>query len=278
MIPATRRSRARPFQKCSSSSSSSSSRGRSRGMGPLAKDGNPYKPHAGGPSHVDRGDGVAHRIGDVVHRDRREVPFEIVQSIEPRTELARGDPFVDVPVDHERRSPPQEDRLEGLRAELGSPLFLLAAPLSPNTAPPGAVPRARIARTTASNASRSFRSVVSPASRNRSTGPSRLRSAVTAGRFSYPWTSPTAAMRTAAPNVGPVDEPFPPSEFADDRDAGGEVDDRETRGPRLDGPALLGRCLGLPRRRIHEDDPAILVHARRVHVARREDVRDLLDD
>src|SRR6266571_1339613 len=150
--------------------------------------------------------------------------------------------------------------------------------LFPKTAHTGALTLARIVRTTAPNASRSFRSVVSPASRNRSTGPSRLRSAVTAGRFSCPWTSPTAAMRTAAPNVGRVDEPFRPSEFADDRLTGSQVDDREACGHRLDVPHLLVRRLGLPRRRVHEDDPAILVHARGVHVARRKDVRDLLDD
>src|SRR3989442_3990307 len=127
ILAATRTSRVSPFQKFSSSSSSSSSRGRSRGMGPLAKAGNPYKPHAGGPSHVDRGYGVADRISDVVDRDRCDVPFAIVQPVEPWTELARGGPFVERPMNHERRSPPQEDRLEPLRAELRSPLLLLAA-------------------------------------------------------------------------------------------------------------------------------------------------------
>src|SRR2546426_791555 len=78
--------------------------------------------------------------------------------------------------------------------------------LFPNTAHTGADMRARIVRTTVPNASMSFRSVVSPASRNRSTGPRRSRSAVTAGRCSFPWTSPTAAIRTDAPNVGRVDE------------------------------------------------------------------------
>src|SRR2546428_7798591 len=96
MIPATRRSRARPFQKCSSSSSSSSSRGRSRGMGPLAKDGNPYKPHAGGPSHVDRGYGVADRLGDLVDHDRSDLPFTIDQPVEPTTERGPRDPLHDV--------------------------------------------------------------------------------------------------------------------------------------------------------------------------------------
>src|SRR3989441_6920746 len=150
--------------------------------------------------------------------------------------------------------------------------------LFPKTAQTGADTRARIVRTTVPNASMSFRSVVSPASRNRSTGPRRSRSAVTAGRCSRPWTSPTAAIRTGAPNVGRVDEPFPRLELPHDRLARREVDDREARGHRLDVPHLLVRRLSLPRRRIHEDDPAILVHAGGVHVARREDVRDLLDD
>src|SRR5207237_4235395 len=142
----------------------------------------------------------------------------------------------------------------------------------------GAVTRARDLRTTAPNASMSFRSVVSPASRNRSTGPSRSRSAVTRARFSCPWTSPTAATRTAAPNVGRVDEPFSRSEFPDDRLAGGEVDDREAGGHGLDVPHLLVRGLGLPHRRIHEDDSAVLVHPSRMDVPRRKDVRDLVDD
>src|SRR5713101_9664307 len=104
MIAATRRSRPSPFQKFSSSSSSSSSRDRSRGMGPLAKDGSPYKPHAGGPLQVERRDDVAHRIRDVMHRNRCRVSLEIVEAVEPRTELASRDTFVDVPEDKERRS------------------------------------------------------------------------------------------------------------------------------------------------------------------------------
>src|SRR5207249_9575797 len=127
MIAATRRSRPSPFQKFSSSSSSSSSRDRSRGMGLVAKDGSPYKPHAGGPLEVERRDGVADGIGDVVHRDRRGVAPEIVQPVEPRAELTRRDPFVDVPVNHEARSSPQQDRFERLRSQLRPPLLLLAA-------------------------------------------------------------------------------------------------------------------------------------------------------
>src|SRR2546428_3903352 len=127
MIAARRRSRPRPFQKFSSSSSSSSCRDRSRGMGLSAKDGSPYNPHAGGPLEIERRDGVAHGIGDVVHRDRRRVSLEIIEPVEPRTELARRDPFVDVPVNHQRRSSPEEDRLERLRSQLRPPFFFLAA-------------------------------------------------------------------------------------------------------------------------------------------------------
>src|SRR5439155_300110 len=64
MIAATRRSFPSPFQKFSSSSSSSSSRERSRGIGAVAKDGNPYKPLAGGPLQVERRDETAHGIRD----------------------------------------------------------------------------------------------------------------------------------------------------------------------------------------------------------------------
>src|SRR5256885_16601302 len=98
MIAATRRSRPSPFQKFSYFSSSSSCRDRSRGIGLVAKDGSPYKPHAGGPLEIERRDGVAHGIGDVVHRDRRGVSLEIIEPVEPRTELTRRNPFVDVPV------------------------------------------------------------------------------------------------------------------------------------------------------------------------------------
>src|SRR5213593_1662114 len=126
MIAATSRSRPSPFQKFSSSSSSSSCRDRSRGIGLVAKDGSPYKPHADGPLEIERRDGVAHGIGDVVHGDRRGVTLEIIEPVEPRTELARRDPFVNVPVDHERRSSPQEDRLERLRSQLRPPFFFLA--------------------------------------------------------------------------------------------------------------------------------------------------------
>src|SRR5438552_8037227 len=125
MIAATRRSFPSPFQKFSSSSSSSSSGERSRGISPVAKDGNPYKPHAGGPLQVERRDETAHGIRDVVHRNRCDVSFEIVEAVELRTELGRRNALVDVPVDYERRSSPQEDRLEGLRPQFGPPLFFL---------------------------------------------------------------------------------------------------------------------------------------------------------
>src|SRR5437899_11471013 len=124
-IAATSRSRPSPFKKFSSSSSSSSCRDRSRGIGLVAKDGSPYKPHAGGPLEIERRDGVAHGIGDVVHRDRRGVSLEIIEPVEPRTELARRDPFVNVPVNHQRRSSPQEDRFERLRPQFRPPFFLL---------------------------------------------------------------------------------------------------------------------------------------------------------
>src|SRR6266571_366199 len=150
--------------------------------------------------------------------------------------------------------------------------------LFPKTAQTGADTRVRIVRTTVPNASMSFRSVVSPASRNKSTAPRRSRSALTPARFSYPWTSPTAAIRTEAPNVGPVDETFARLEFPHNRLARREVDDREARGHGLDVPHLLVWGLGLPRRRIHEDDPAVLVDACGVDVAGRKDVRDLVDD
>src|SRR5438876_3194424 len=127
MIAATRRSFPSPFQKFSSSSLSSSSRERSRGIGAVAKDGNPYKPHAGGPLQVERRDETAHGIRDVVHRNWCDVSFEVVEAVELRTELSRRNASVDVPVDHERRSSPQEDRLEGLRPQFGPPLLFLPA-------------------------------------------------------------------------------------------------------------------------------------------------------
>src|SRR5256885_9136601 len=104
MIAATRRSRPSPFQKFSYFSSSSSCRDRSRGIGLVAKDGSPYKPHAGGPLEIERRDGVAHGIGDVVHRDRRGVSLEIIEPVEPRTEPPRRNPFVTGPVNTPVRS------------------------------------------------------------------------------------------------------------------------------------------------------------------------------
>src|SRR2546430_10128615 len=127
MIAATRRSRPSPFQKFSSSSSSSAVGDRPRATGRVAKDGSPYNPHAGGPLEIERRDGVAHGIGDVVHGHRRGVTLEIIEPVEPRTELARRDPFVNVPVNHQRRSSPQEDRFERLRSQLRPPFFFLAA-------------------------------------------------------------------------------------------------------------------------------------------------------
>src|SRR2546422_9584554 len=125
MIAATRGSRPSSFQKFPSSASASPCRDRSRGIGLVAKDGSPYKPHAGGPLEIERRDGVAHGIGDVVHRDRRGVSLEIIEPVEPRTELARWDPLVNVPVNHQRRSSPQEDRFERLRSQLRPPFFFL---------------------------------------------------------------------------------------------------------------------------------------------------------
>src|SRR2546428_3198954 len=127
MIAATRRSRPSPFQKFSPSSSSSSCRDRSRGIGLVAKDGSPYKPHAGDPLEIERRDGVAHGISDVVHGDRRGVSLEIVEPVEPRTKLACRDPFVDLPMNHQRRSPPPQERFERLRSQLRPPFFFLAA-------------------------------------------------------------------------------------------------------------------------------------------------------
>src|SRR2546425_10490794 len=101
MIAATRRSRPSPFQKFSSSSSSSSCRDRSRGIGLVAKDGSPYKPHGGGQLELERRDGGAHGKGDVGHRDRRGVSLEIIEPVEPRTGLTRRNPFVEVPVNHQ---------------------------------------------------------------------------------------------------------------------------------------------------------------------------------
>src|SRR3989442_625815 len=126
MSAATSRSGPSPFQTLSSSSSSSSCRDRSRGIGLVAKDGSPYNPHAGGPLELERRDGMTHGIGDVVHRDRRGVSPEIIEPVEPRTELTRRNPFVDVPVNHQGRSSPQEDRLERPRSQLRPPFLFLA--------------------------------------------------------------------------------------------------------------------------------------------------------
>src|SRR2546422_9335878 len=125
MIAATRGSRPSSFQKFPSSSSSFWCRDRSRGIGLVAKDGSPYKPHAGGPLEIERRDGVAHGIGDVVHRDRRGVSLEIIEPVEPRTELTRRNPFADGPVNHQGRSSPQEDRFDRLRSQLRPPFFFL---------------------------------------------------------------------------------------------------------------------------------------------------------
>src|SRR5438046_9763402 len=96
MIAATRRSFPSPFQKFSSSSSSSSSRERSRGIGAVAKDGNPYKPLAGGPLQVERRDESAHGIRDVVHRNRCDVPFEVVDAVELRADIGVREGCVDL--------------------------------------------------------------------------------------------------------------------------------------------------------------------------------------
>src|SRR2546430_2138113 len=150
--------------------------------------------------------------------------------------------------------------------------------LFPNTAAIGAEIRLRIVWRTAPYASTSFRSVVSPASRTRSTGPSRSRSAATAARFSCPWMSPTAASRIGRRTQAASMNLSRRSELADDRLTGPPVHDRESGGRRIDGPHLLGPRPGLPGRRIHEDDAAVLVDADGVDVSGDEDVGDLVDD
>src|SRR5438094_10548899 len=123
MTPAMIASLARSLQKCSGSSSSRSFR--CRAMSWAAKGPRVYTPARG--LHVEGRNRPTHRIRHVVDRDRFGDVREIVQAIPSRPQFRRRNPLVDVAVNDEARPTAEQDRLERLASEFGTPFLLLSA-------------------------------------------------------------------------------------------------------------------------------------------------------